>query len=149
MHIEHHYWHSPRLGHDMGVAVFGHWGLPLLAFPTSHGDEWELQRQGLIGAIGEFIDGGTNVGDPPEHIDPAVNSTLDAYQVINAMYDGLTDVDASDPANPVIKPHVAESFESLLRSSWGFLRLPRVCPAFALASVAAGLDPHVRPNAST
>ena len=58
MRVEHHRWHSPRLGWDMGVAVFGHWGPPLLAFPTSHGDEWELERQGLIEAIGEFIDAG-------------------------------------------------------------------------------------------
>ena len=58
MRTEHHYWHSPRLGHDMGVAVFGHWGPPLLAFPTSHGDEWELQRHGMIDALAEFIDGG-------------------------------------------------------------------------------------------
>jgi esterase/lipase superfamily enzyme len=42
----------------MGVAVFGHWGPPMLAFPTSHGDEWELQRHGLLGAIGDFIDAG-------------------------------------------------------------------------------------------
>ena len=42
----------------MGVAVFGHWGPPLLAFPTSHGDEWELQRQGLLDAIADFIDAG-------------------------------------------------------------------------------------------
>ena len=63
-------------------------------------------------AGGEFIDLGTFVGDPPEHIDPALNSTLDAYQVINALYDGLTDVDATDPANPVIVPHVAESYEA-------------------------------------
>ena len=42
----------------MGVAVFGHWGPPLLAFPTSHGDEWELQRNGMIDAIAEFIDAG-------------------------------------------------------------------------------------------
>jgi esterase/lipase superfamily enzyme len=42
----------------MGVAVFGHWGPPMLAFPTSHGDEWELERHGLIGAIGDFIDAG-------------------------------------------------------------------------------------------
>ena len=47
MRTEHHHWYSPRLGHDMGVAVFGHWGPPLLAFPTSHGDEWELQRHGM------------------------------------------------------------------------------------------------------
>ena len=58
MHIEHHRWHSPRLGHELGIAVFGHWGPPLLAFPTSHGDEWEFERNNLIDALGEFIDGG-------------------------------------------------------------------------------------------
>lgn len=58
MRAEHHHWHSPRLGYGMGVAVFGHWGPPMLAFPTSHGDEWELQRHGLVDAIGEFIDAG-------------------------------------------------------------------------------------------
>jgi ABC-type transport system substrate-binding protein len=63
-------------------------------------------------AGGDFIDIGTFVGDPPEHLDPALNSTLDAYQVINAIYDGLTDIDASDPASPEIVPHVAESFEA-------------------------------------
>ena len=63
-------------------------------------------------AGGDFVDLGTFVGDPPEHIDPALNSTLDAYQVINAIYDGLTDIDATDPANPEIVPHVAESFEA-------------------------------------
>ena len=63
-------------------------------------------------AGGDFIDGGTIVGDPLEHIDPALNSTLDAYQIINAIYDGLTDLDATDPANPKIVPHVAESYEA-------------------------------------
>jgi esterase/lipase superfamily enzyme len=42
----------------MGVAVFGHWGPPLLAFPTSHGDEWELERNSLIGAVGDFVEAG-------------------------------------------------------------------------------------------
>jgi oligopeptide transport system substrate-binding protein len=68
--------------------------------------------QSAAGAAGgEFIELGTFVGDPPEHIDPALNTTLDAYQLINALYDGLTDIDASDPENPVVMPHVAESFE--------------------------------------
>ena len=63
-------------------------------------------------AGGDFVDLGTFVGDPPEHIDPALNSTLDAYQVVNALYDGLTDIDSSDPENPVTVPHVAESYEA-------------------------------------
>jgi esterase/lipase superfamily enzyme len=58
MRTNHHFWHSPRLGHDMGVAVFGHWGPPLLAFPTSHGDEWELQRNGMIDALGDYLEAG-------------------------------------------------------------------------------------------
>ena len=42
----------------MGLTVFGHWGPPLLAFPTSQGNEWELHDQGLIGALADFIDAG-------------------------------------------------------------------------------------------
>lgn len=73
------------------------------------GDEGEDSGDSAGG--GEFIDYGTFVGDPPEHIDPALNSTLDAYQVINAMYDGLTEVDFTDPANPDVVPLLAESYE--------------------------------------
>jgi esterase/lipase superfamily enzyme len=58
MQIEHHRWYSHRLGRDLGVAVFGHWGPPLLTFPTSGGSEWEYQDQSLIGTIAPFIDGG-------------------------------------------------------------------------------------------
>jgi esterase/lipase superfamily enzyme len=55
----------------MGVVVLGHWGPPLITFPTSGGDEGEYERQSLVGAIAEFIDGGrvkvfcvnTNHGD--------------------------------------------------------------------------------------
>ncbi|HKX70154.1 MAG TPA: ABC transporter substrate-binding protein, partial [Acidimicrobiales bacterium] len=74
------------------------------------GDEAAPEEEATQG--GEVVDLGTFVGDPPEHIDPALNTTLDAYQVVNAVYDGLTDIDASDPENPEIVPQVAESFES-------------------------------------
>ena len=63
-------------------------------------------------AGGELVDLGTFVGDPPEHIDPALNVTLDAYQVVNALYDGLTEIDISDPENPQAVGQVAESWES-------------------------------------
>ncbi len=58
MKKEYHRWHSTRLGIEMGVVVYGHWGPPLVGFPTSTGDEWELENQGLIGALAEFIDAG-------------------------------------------------------------------------------------------
>jgi esterase/lipase superfamily enzyme len=58
VHREHHHWYSDRLGRHMGIAVYGHWGPPLLAFPTTGGDEWEYERQGIIGAVSGAIDGG-------------------------------------------------------------------------------------------
>jgi oligopeptide transport system substrate-binding protein len=64
------------------------------------------------GGHGEIIEGSTFPQGSPDHIDPALNSELDSYQVINAMYDGLTDIDATDPENVVTVPHQAESYES-------------------------------------
>ncbi|MDQ3147319.1 MAG: ABC transporter substrate-binding protein, partial [Actinomycetota bacterium] len=62
-------------------------------------------------AGGELVDLGTFSSAPPEHIDPALNALLDNYQVTNALYDGLTEFDYSDPENPEVKGLVAESFE--------------------------------------
>jgi ABC-type oligopeptide transport system substrate-binding subunit len=76
------------------------------------GDDTSETTAGPTQAGGEIIDGGTFVGDPPEHIDPALNVTLDAYQVVNALFDGLTEIDTTDPENPETRPLVAESFES-------------------------------------
>lgn len=58
MQKDHVRWYSHRLGRDMGVAVYGHYGLPVLAFPTSGGEEWELEQMGLIPALAPYIDAG-------------------------------------------------------------------------------------------
>jgi esterase/lipase superfamily enzyme len=58
MKREYHRWYSHRLGLDMGIVVYGHWGPPLLGFPTSAGDEWELEGQGLIESLSPLIDAG-------------------------------------------------------------------------------------------
>jgi esterase/lipase superfamily enzyme len=42
----------------MGVVVYGHWGPPAIVFPTSGGDEWEFERQGVIDALADIIDAG-------------------------------------------------------------------------------------------
>jgi len=39
MHRDHQRWYSHRLNRDMGVAIYGNYGAPILAFPTSCGDE--------------------------------------------------------------------------------------------------------------
>ena len=46
MHRDHQRWYSHRLNRDMGVAVYGNYGAPILAFPTSMGDEHGAGRSG-------------------------------------------------------------------------------------------------------
>ncbi|MCL4819129.1 MAG: esterase [Vicinamibacteria bacterium] len=58
MHVEQHRWFSHRTGREMPVRVYGHYGAPILGFPTSGGDERELEGQGLIGALAHHIDAG-------------------------------------------------------------------------------------------
>jgi oligopeptide transport system substrate-binding protein len=59
---------------------------------------------------GEIVDVGTFATGPPETIDPALNTTVNAYQVINQVYDSLTDIDYSDPAHPQVVGAVAASW---------------------------------------
>jgi esterase/lipase superfamily enzyme len=58
MHREYHHWYTGRLGREMGIQVYGHYGLPLVVFPTSGGDENEYEGQGMIAALAHHIDGG-------------------------------------------------------------------------------------------
>jgi esterase/lipase superfamily enzyme len=58
MRRDYHRWHSDRVRREMGVVVYGHWGMPLIVFPTSGGDEWEFERQGMIAALDDPIAGG-------------------------------------------------------------------------------------------
>ena len=58
MNKEHHRWFTQRLGREMGINVYGHYGQPLLVFPTSGGDENEYEGQGMIAALAHHIDGG-------------------------------------------------------------------------------------------
>src|SRR5687767_330330 len=58
MHREHHRWYSHRTQKDMDVQVYGHYGLPIVVFPTSGGDHREYEGNGMIDALGHHIDGG-------------------------------------------------------------------------------------------
>ena len=42
----------------MGVVIYGHWGPPAIVFPTSGGDEWEFERQGMIDGLADLVDAG-------------------------------------------------------------------------------------------
>jgi esterase/lipase superfamily enzyme len=58
MNREYHKWHSPRLGRDMELLVFGHAGLPVMVFPTSGGRFYEFEDRGMIGAVANRVEAG-------------------------------------------------------------------------------------------
>jgi esterase/lipase superfamily enzyme len=58
MNREYHRWHSPRLGRDMELLVFGHAGLPAVVFPTSCGSFFEFEDRGMVGSVAGKIEAG-------------------------------------------------------------------------------------------
>lgn len=58
MHVEEHRWYSPSLDRDMALKVYGHWGQPIIVFPTSRGSYLDYEGMGMVSAIASFIDGG-------------------------------------------------------------------------------------------
>jgi esterase/lipase superfamily enzyme len=58
MHIEEHRWHSPALGREMALKVYGHGGDPFIVFPCSRGRYFDYEGLGMIAAIAPFIDSG-------------------------------------------------------------------------------------------
>ena len=58
MNREYHRWHSPSLGRDMELLVFGHAGARVLAFPTSQGRFYQWEDFGLVGALSEHLERG-------------------------------------------------------------------------------------------
>lgn len=51
-------WRSSRLEQDVQVVRWGHYGTPVLLFPTAGGDAEEVERFHLIGAVSGLIDAG-------------------------------------------------------------------------------------------
>lgn len=51
-------WHSPRTEREMSLARWGHYGVPVLAFPTAGGDAEEIERNQLLGHLADLVDGG-------------------------------------------------------------------------------------------
>lgn len=61
--------YSPAVGRDMQVLVFGHYGAPLIAFPTGGGQFFDYESNGMIDAISRWIDGGKVKVYCPEGLD--------------------------------------------------------------------------------
>ncbi len=51
-------WDSPRLEQPIGLARWGHYGTPVLVFPTAGGDAEEIERHGVVEACGPLLEAG-------------------------------------------------------------------------------------------
>jgi esterase/lipase superfamily enzyme len=51
-------WHTHRLPCPARVVRWGHWGSPVLLYPTAGGDCEELERRGMISALAGLIEAG-------------------------------------------------------------------------------------------
>jgi esterase/lipase superfamily enzyme len=49
---------SPAIGAAGTVIAYGHWGRPMLVFPSEQGRPWDFEDNGMVGAVAGLIDGG-------------------------------------------------------------------------------------------
>ena len=40
------------------VLAYGHWGRPVLAFPSEQGPAWQYEERGMVDAIAPLLDAG-------------------------------------------------------------------------------------------
>jgi len=58
MERQQHKWHSPALGREMEIRVYGHSGARVLVFPTSMGRFWDWEDRGMIDALAGHLQNG-------------------------------------------------------------------------------------------
>lgn len=49
---------APSLGGVGDVWAYGHWGRPVVAFPSQQGEVWDFAERGMVDAIGHLLDQG-------------------------------------------------------------------------------------------
>lgn len=48
----------PRMDRAGTVIRYGHWGRPVLVFPSEQGRAWDYENNGMVDAVGDLIDAG-------------------------------------------------------------------------------------------
>ncbi len=61
MHREFKQWYSPSLGREMRMLIFGHGGIPILAFPSSMGSFYEWEDFKMVASLSEQLEHGHNM----------------------------------------------------------------------------------------
>jgi len=50
--------YSPAIGGDGNVVVHGHYGRPVLVFPSEGGSAWDFESNGVLAAVGHLVEAG-------------------------------------------------------------------------------------------
>ena len=61
--------YSPAIGRDVQVLAFGHYGAPLVAFPSGGGQFFDFEENGMIAAVAPLIEDGKLKVYCPESLD--------------------------------------------------------------------------------
>src|SRR5215510_12997689 len=49
---------SPQTGGAGTVMRYGHWGRPVLVFPSEQGRAWDYENNGMVDAVADLIEAG-------------------------------------------------------------------------------------------
>jgi esterase/lipase superfamily enzyme len=49
---------SPAIGGEGTMGVFGHWGRPVLVFPSEQGRAWDFENNGMVESVSALIEDG-------------------------------------------------------------------------------------------
>lgn len=61
--------HSPAVGRTMQVLAFGHYGMPMIAFPSGGGQFFDFENNGMVDAVVPLINAGKLKVYCPEGLD--------------------------------------------------------------------------------
>lgn len=50
--------YSPAIGADGALIAYGHWGRPVLVFPSEQGHRWDFESNGMIESISALVEAG-------------------------------------------------------------------------------------------
>jgi esterase/lipase superfamily enzyme len=69
MHRRYEHIYSPAIGRNMQLLAFGHYGAPVIAFPSGGGQFYDFENNGMIDAVARLIEAGKIKVYCPEGLD--------------------------------------------------------------------------------
>ncbi len=114
MQIEQHKWHSPALGHEMELKVYGHYGKPVLVFPAQEGRFYDFENFGMIEAAAPFIEAGKVKVFTVDSVDNQTWTNWNAHPADRARRHNDYDRYITDEVAPFIRQHCGGSPQKFL-----------------------------------